>query len=389
MIKNLIKYGTHFCAVEHSDSTQFFFLQLKRKQKELVGSQKGAVSDFESLIQKIQGQKHVYLIVNDEQVLTKSVSTIKATEERLVKMAFPNISLSDFYYEVYSNDQQSFVSISRKDYVHTLIDQYEAHKISVIDFSLGALLMNTLIPYIDEESIVTSNTQLYIENDVIANIKKEAISPKKYIVNELEVSNKHLLSLAGIISYYTGKNSEKSTPKELQKEYFQKRFFNLGFKFALGFLFISLLINFLVFSNYQSKETVYKAELMVNKAKKVELTNLKDLVLRKKKLMESITSSADSKVAWYLNEISASVPTTISLKSMSYQPIERTIKEGRKVLFKEKVIEVSGISIYDKEFTKWIANLEKKEWIDEVSIVHYGVGKKTKTSFDFNITLNE
>lgn len=389
MIKNLIKYGTHFCAVEHSDNTQLFFLQLKRKQKELVSFQKGAVADFESLIQKIQGQKHVYLIVNDEQVLTKRVDTIKTTGERLVKSAFPNISLSDFYYEVYSNDQQSFVSISRKDYVHTLIDQYAAHKISVVDFSLGALLMNTLIPYIDEESIATSNAQLYIENNVITNIKKEATSPKKYTVNELEISNRHLLSLAGIIRYYTGKSSEKSIQKELQKEYFQKRFFNLGFKFALGFLFISLLINFLVFSSYQSKETIYKAALMVNKAKKTELTNLKDLVSRKKKLMESITSSADSKVAWYLNEISASVPTTISLKSMSYQPIERTIKEGKKVLFKEEVIEVSGISIYDKEFTQWIANLEQKAWIDEVSIVHYGIGKKIKTSFDFNITLHE
>jgi sulfur carrier protein ThiS len=389
MIKHLIKYGTKFSAVEYADDGQFFFLQLKRKQKELTIASKGEMSDFESLLKELQGQKHLFLIVNNEQVLTKKVANNHTSEERLVKSAFPNIALSDFYYRVHTNAQEAFVSISRKEYIDEVIERFSTQKISVIDFSLGSLSLQTITNLIDQGEIATSNAVLKVEEQAITAIEKQAVSETKYTINELEISNKHLLSLAGIVTYYSGGDSSDSTQKQLQLTYVQKRFFDLGFKFVLGFLFVSLLINFLVFSSYQRKESLYTNELQINEAKKKELTSLKDLVSRKKKLVESISSSADSRVVWYFNEISASVPSTISLKNMSYQPVEGSIKEDKKIRFKEQTIEVSGESIYDKDFTKWISSLEQKEWIEEVSYVNYGRGKKTKTSFDFIITLNE
>jgi len=389
MIRKLVKYGVSYCAVEHADNGQFFFLKLKRKKKELALSGKGEAADFDALISEIQGQKHIFLVVNNEQVLTKKVTNTHTTEERLVKAAFPNIALSDFYYKIYTNDQQAFIAISRKDYINDIIAQYQAQKISVVDFSLGSLSLERLIALIDQGQINASNAQVTLNEQGITNIEKQAVQEETYTINELEVSNKHVLPLAGIIDYYAGGASTSNTQRQLQQEYVQKRFFNLGFKFVLGFLFVALLINFLVFSSYQSKELAYSAELQINEAKKKELTGLKDLVFRKRKLVESISSSSNSKVAWYFNEISASVPSSILLTDMTFQPVNGTIKENKRVRFKDKTIEISGVSIYDADFTKWIATLEKKTWIDEVGIVNYGRGKKTRSSFDLIITLNE
>lgn len=389
MVRKLVKYGLSYCAVEHADNEQFFFLQLKRKKKELVISNKGEASDFDALVSEIQGQKHIFLVVNNEQVLTKKVVNTQTTEERLVKGAFPNIALSDFYYRIYKNEQEAFIAISRKDYVNKIIETYKAQKISVVDFSLGSLSLERLIGLIDGEQIAASNAKVALSEQKIASIEKQAVPESIYTINELELSNKHVLSLAGIIDYYTGRSATNSTQKELQQEYLQNRFFNLGFKFVLGFLFVMLLVNFLIFSSYQSKDQQYSAELQVNEAKKRELTGLKDLVFRKRKLVESISSSSNSRVVWYFDEISASVPTTILLKDMVYQPVNGTMKENKKVRFKDKTIEVSGVSMYDKDFTQWIATLEKKAWIDEVAIVNYGRGKKTRSSFDLIITLNE
>lgn len=389
MVRKLVKYGVNYCAVEHADNGQFFFLKLKRKKKELEPSSQGETSGFEALVSKIHGQKHVFLIINNEQVLTKKVPNTHTTEERLVKAAFPNITLSDFYYKIYSNDQEVVVAISRKTYIDDIISKYSAEKISVIDFSLGSLSIERLIEFIDDGEICTSNAWIQLKGQDIAKVEKQPISETTYTINDLEVSNKHVLSLAGIIDYYASNKVEDGIQKQLQQEYLQKRFFNLGFKFALGFLFIGLLINFLIFSNYQNKDQSYSAELQINDAKKKELTGLKDLVFRKRKLVESISSSSNSKVVWYFNEISESVPSSILLKDMVFQPLNRTMKENKKVRFKEKMIEVSGVSMYDKDFTQWVGTMEKKAWIDEVGIVNYGRGKKTRSSFDLIITLHE
>lgn len=389
MIRKLVKYGVNYCAVEHADNGQFFFLKLKRKKKELVLSNQGEAADFVTLVSEIQGQKHIFLVVNNEQVLTKKVANTHTTEERLVKAAFPNIALSEFYYKVYANDQHAFIAISRKDYINDIIEQYQSERISVVDFSLGSLSLERLTALIDQDQINASNAQVTLDEHGIANIEKQVVQEEDYTINELAISNRQILSLAGIIDYYAGGASETSTQKQLQQEYVQKRFFNLGFKFVLGFLFVALLVNFLVFSSYQSKELAYSTELQVNEAKKKELTGLKDLVFRKRKLVESISSSSNSKVAWYFNEISASVPSSILLGNMVFQPLNGAMKENKRVRFKDKTIEISGVSIYDKDFTKWIATLEKKTWIDEVGIVNYGRGKKTRSSFDLIITLNE
>ncbi|MFY0602962.1 MAG: hypothetical protein JXQ93_03365 [Flavobacteriaceae bacterium] len=389
MILNLIKYGTKFCAVEHSDNSRFFFLQLKRKRKELVLSKKGTASNFESLAQKIEGQKHLYLIINNEQVLTKKVANTNTTEERVAKAAFPNIALSDFYYDVYTNENESFISISRKEYVDGLIAQYLEHKISVIDFSLGSLVIETLVDFVTVPTITTSNAILSLEKNQVTEIEKQEITTVNYTINDLEVSNEHTLSLAGIIRYYAGIDTAHNIQKELQKEYKQKRFFDVGFKLVLGILFVSLLINYLIFSTYQSKETQYKSALYINEAKKKELTNIKELVSKKKKLVESVTSSANSKVSWYFDRISASVPGTVSLKEMLYQPVIGGVKEDKKIRFDEKTIQISGVSSHDKNFTQWITQLEQNEWIIKVFNINYGLGKKTKASFDFTIALNE
>lgn len=388
MIKNLATYGTRFCAVEHAEQNRYFFLQLKKKQKELIIHNQGKVTDISVLAETLQGQKHLHLVINNEQVLTKAVTQSNLPEERLVQTAFPNITLSDFYYQIYSNERHSFISVSRKEYIDEIIATYATHKISVIDFSLGSLAIKPVLSFVQESEISTTNAVLSLEKGWITSIDKKEVAETPYTINELELSNTYILSLGGIIGYYSGQ-AQSSIQKQLHQEYGQRRFFNLGFKFALGFLFISLLINFLFFSSYQSKKAQYNSVLLINETKKKELINLKDLISRKRKLAESISSSANSRIAWYFNEISVSVPPSVLLKNMSYQPVESTIKENKKILFKDRTIEVSGQSRYHEDINKWIATLEEQDWIDEVSIVKYGSGSKTALSFDFSIRLYE
>ena len=97
----------------------------------------------------------------------------------------------------------------------------------------------------------------------------------------------------------------------------------------MGFLFITLLINFLVFSSYQRKVSELQTEVSINETYKKQLTRLNDLVIKKKKIVESISSASNSKAIWYVNEISKTVPTSLYLDEINYQPLEKPIKEEK------------------------------------------------------------
>lgn len=125
MLKKILTYGVTYSAIEHTNDSKnkemFSFLQLIKKRKELLVKSRGSYFDNESLVTCLKQLKHVFVVINNQQVLSKEESFTKDTPELITQRAFPNIALTDFYYEVYSNENKSFISVCRKQYVDDLI----------------------------------------------------------------------------------------------------------------------------------------------------------------------------------------------------------------------------------------------------------------------------
>ncbi len=389
MLRQKLTYGSRFCAIEHATNTEFYLLGLEKKKKELVIFQKKEFKDQEEVFAALKGQKHVYLIINNEQVLTKKVDFRHIAKESVVKAAFPNISLNDFYFEVTENEVSSTVSICRKEVIDKTVKAYVEKGISVIQFSLANNNFENLLPFLNDFQFHTSNTLFDVVDHKIVDWKKSKPVAKTYDINGLIVDSNQLLPLAGILSYYNGvdRNTEEKTQSQLVKEYQQKRFFQLGIRFGLGFLFVLLLVNFLVFSSYRNKVSDLTSELTLNETYKKQLISLTDVVDKKKKLVESINSVSNSKVIWYFDEISQSVPKTLLLSEINYQPLTRPEREGKPLIFTNDLIIVKGISKDNSDFTQWISELEEMKWIEKVSFQNYGTQKTSVTSFDFTIQL--
>lgn len=390
MKKRLLTYGNHFCAVEHATEQNFHLLQLQKKKKELVLSKQESYTNFNDVVVSVGIQKHIFLIVNNEQILSKEIAFTHSSKERIVKTAFPNIQLQDFYFEVSQNDTLSMVSICRKEVINTLLQEYVEKGISVINFSLGNLKINTLTSFTELPQIQTSNAIISLENNQVTQLEKKKGTAQTYDINGLEVNNNQVLALSGIISYYSGKEflSDDEFQNSLLTAYQQKRIFTLGIRSALGILFFALLVNFLLFTNYRESVATLTSELALNETYKKQLINLKELVSKKDKLLESIHSASNSKVIWVVNEISKSVPTSLSLSEIKYQPLTRPAREEKQIELREDEILIKGTSKDDIDFTHWISELEKQSWINKVSSLNYGSGKTKQTSFDFIIQMN-
>ena len=148
-MKRYLTYGHRFCAVEHAHNNSYQVLELTKKRRELVISKQENYTSQKAVFESLKNRKHLFLILNNEQILFKSIPlTAGISEDRLVKTAFPTIVLQDFYVEVLKNNTTSFIAICRKDVIDTLIQEYAAKGIFVIDFSLGNLAVKNVQSYL-------------------------------------------------------------------------------------------------------------------------------------------------------------------------------------------------------------------------------------------------
>lgn len=395
MIQKFLKYGATFCAVEFSSTLgsveSYNLLILKKNKKELVIVSKNRFSSFEELIDGLKNQKHIFLIINNQQVLFKKSTENTKNPKIITDTAFPNIKLSEFYYEILPQEKTPLIAICRKEYLHEIISLFNTAKISVIDFSFSVLILQQLIPFIDAKNISTSNAIIQINNNAIEEVKKQDFLKAEYLINDLSVNNNDVLPLAGIIAYFSNFQNTQIGFGELQnilqKKYLNSRFYTLGIKIALGSLFAILLINFIVFSTIHSQMGALNSKLLINNNDKNTLMNLQKRVHKKTKLTNSITSLSSSKTSWYLNEIGKSVPSTLQLTTLIFQPINTPIKEKKRIKVDQNAIFVSGTSKEDLAFSKWIRAMELNNWVEEIIVESYGKGKKSIASFKFVITI--
>ncbi|SEE07163.1 hypothetical protein SAMN04487765_1295 [Tenacibaculum sp. MAR_2010_89] len=393
MLKKWLLYGTSFCAIEHStdkNNTDFYTgLQLSKKKKELNVTNRHQYNSINEVISFVKANKHAFLIINNQHVLSKKITVVNDSQKKLIQVAFPNIVISDFYYEIYSNDTESFISICRKEHIDYVIDLYSKNGISIVDFSLGNLALQNILPFIGNDNFNTSNAKITVENNKITIIEKEFVEDQTYIVNDLEVSNHELLPLGGVLSYYFDQNIEQigltQKTEELKKTYQQKKLFDLGLKFGFGFLFTILLINFLVFSHYTTKADQLTIDVQLNEQTKNRLISLQEKVAQKEKVVKNLQSVSQSKVSRHIDEIAQLIPNTILLTNIYYQPIKSRVKKGKTILVTKNQITVKGVSKKNEDSTHLISLLESKKWVDKVTIMSYG---KQKNNMEFELLIH-
>ncbi len=73
MRSQLLKYVKIYAGIEHAEKQIFNLLQLTKKKQEFVITKNKQVNNFDTIIEEFKGQQHIFLIVNDEQVLSKKI----------------------------------------------------------------------------------------------------------------------------------------------------------------------------------------------------------------------------------------------------------------------------------------------------------------------------
>jgi hypothetical protein len=385
MIK-FLTYGLSYAAIEHAENAHFNYLQLTKKKQEFIISDRKKFQSLDEVFVGIKDQKHLFLVLNTEQILSKKIALVSSSSLHMVSTAFPNITLSEFYYDVYSNGVESFVSIARKEYVDAIRTHYNKVGMAIIDFSLGNNIVKSTQDFFDKKTLTSSNALLEFEYKKLIAITKKEVPSAEYSINGLVVSNTEILPLSGVISYYSERNHSE-IGGVLKKQYHQKQFFAIGLKGGLGFLLLILLTNFTFFSRYRNEITQLNGALLLSESYKKQRVSLQDQITKKTRVIKSMNSASNLSVSKYLDEIGISVPANILLNQIYFQPLEGLIKTDKSLVFREKEIVVAGISKDNLSFSEWISFLEKKNWIKNISITSYGTGSKGAVTANFTFII--
>jgi hypothetical protein len=394
-IKTYLLYGNQYVGIEHASvngKQTLYATLLKKKKKEADIEAVFKAETIKELSNKIPKSLGCFLIINDTNVITKKVETNHKDPVKVVNMAFPNLNLSDFVYELILQEESHFVSICRKDYIESLIENYKSNGISIINTSLGNSLISNVSGFINGDTIHSATSVLKKDEQKIISIEP-LIDTKKllYNVNGIEVSSEHLLSfsaaLSTLLQVQQPINNYESQKHLLFENYNQSKLFKQSFKFGLIAIFTLLLINFLVFNHYFNQVEVLQQTSQVNQEAKTRILALDKKVSKSQKTVETMLSSSTSKTAFYLNDIVQTLPSSIQLSEVNYQPLTKRLKASEPIANTKNEMIISGESGNSELFAYWIADLESKEWIEKVETLDYNDVSSNISNFSIKLNL--
>jgi hypothetical protein len=394
-IRSYWQYGTTFCGVEVTSSLSekiVFAVTAKMKNNEFQQLEFLQSDSLVDLSKKLSKNQHCYLTINTDKVLIKEVP-FDINAAKVLSLAFPGLSLSEFYYEILNTESKCFVAVCRKDYVNSILDEVEKQKINVIGFNLGFTPLTKLIHFIDKNEIITSQYQFTIEDQSIFSFSDSGDTTESYNIDDIQMPSDYLMSVSSLFNYVSVSSEIKSNlEKENNKLKIgqqEKNFFNKGIKVALGIVFTLLLLNFLVFgSSFKDQQTLQEEVGLLEYQRTIFTTKLAEID-KKERMVNNILNSGNSKSSYYINRIAYGKSASIIFDQIQFQPLKKAIRPEKQIEYDQNEITIGGESSDKEAFSRWIESLEQFEWIKSVTVTGYGLSKRNTSSFDVELQLKQ
>jgi Tfp pilus assembly protein PilN len=389
-----ILLGKKYMSIEHFSSDneeKMTLLLIEKKKNGLVITQKDKRTYSSILPEKFDKKLPFYLVINTNQVIQKEISEIDVSDEKLLHKAFPNLVWNEFYYEIWRLKTKSVIAISRKTYVNEIVSVYQKQGISVVGISLGICSISGIVNYSPKEEVATNHQNIsWKEDNPIITAKTTPLSIN-YDINGLEIPSTHLLAFFGVLRILISNRLTSGNLTDynhiLYDDYNQKSFFSKGIQAMVGLLLVLLLFNFFVFNNYYKKVQDISEQLLLNNSSQEEILKTKERVKIKELKGQNILGTSSVQSSLLINEIAKQIPSSILLTELIYNPLEKKIKIDEPITIQEKTITISGTTISNSAFTKWIEEIEKFKFIKEVVITNFGKNETAETLFSVKLIL--
>lgn len=362
-------------------------LVVLKKEKSLLITEKqieGLVS-VEEAATLIDPTIPLILIINGKGIIHRKMDIHENdTALTLLNKIFPNANSDEFVIQkTVLNSTQAFVSVIRLNSLTEILDQLVTNKMtSIAGCFLGPFVINDLLPLIptdaiNNENIIVGNYQLQVREQQITEITAASITDNKNIVvgNE-NIPQKLLVAFAGALSWFTGNANGIANAVQvngLKEEFREKQTFQARGWAALAATFLILMINYLVFNNYWSKNNEMNSQLLLTQSALQRYEKLKTEFAQKKEFLEQNGLLDHSRTSYYADQLAHDLPATIQWTGLNIHPLKKkkASDETETLSFENKRISVSGNCQRSTDLNDWMKEIKKQTWVKDVTLVDY------------------
>jgi hypothetical protein len=389
-------FGKAFMGIELfsiEDQDLLSTIEISKKNNDLSITKNETFNSLDHFFDTPKIELPCYIAINTNQVLFKEIETIDFNEMKILNKAYPNLKIEDFYYEILKLEKKAIIFICRKDYIDSLLEKFLKNKINVCGFNLGLSSIGNLLPFFNEDVFSTNNYTVDLKS--IQKILTVDNNPKKsnYLINGLQLTNNNIVAFSTVLNPLLSieKNAGNTNLKNnhFEDHFLQNSFFKKFSRTMVGFFLTILLINFFVFNHYFNKAEEVSNTLIINNVNVEKIKKLNEALKFKEALVLGLTKDESSKSSIILNNIAESVPQTILLTSLHFNPLLKKIKADAPITTIDKTIVLVGNSTSKENFSDWITRLENMDWIQQVSIVFYGNDNALEDTFEIKILLSD
>jgi hypothetical protein len=372
------------------------------KKSSLVIEKKEYLEDatLDLLVSKLEKGMPVALVLSGRGILHKNIQDGGTELPSLIQAMLPNARAQDFYIQHSIIPQKSvLVSIVRKEIADPILDFLNKAGIYCISFHLGGTGVSVLSALLNKGNLDLSLTWMEhkLELDGNGNVKDykfpvTATEKKSFLLDTEKIEDDFLVSYAAAFSAIAAVEPVEpfvESVKNNKEEYINKILFSKLSWSVLGFFLFLLMINFVLFADFSSKNNE-----LVEKERKYssmfsEMENLSKEVKEKESFLSEAGWLQSSAMTFLADRIAASVPASVKLTDLSINPVdERKSKEEKKELFNTGLILLKGECSRPTELNEWLDKIKIIEKINKAKLVNYLFdNKENKGTFSIEIEI--
>jgi Tfp pilus assembly protein PilN len=344
----------------------YHYAALEMSKGEMNINEQALDLTWDALVERLNPSTPLVLVLNLRGILHKKLAAGIA-QKQLISHVLPNANSNDFYLQSVPADEGQVVSIVRKDQINQWIKPFEMANFWLLEVRLGSFDGVELLPFIREKGdLSTSIHDLYIVNDTLNTFKKSSEQYEKRLLGDEYIDTRLLPSIGSAFRLLVQTPANElgiDSLTEKQKEYYQFKLFQTGGWTILIVFFLTLLVNFLLFSSYNKKNQTLNGQLIYHQTALDKLDSLKRQTQSQSTFFQESNLTKSSKTSFYADRIAASMPYGIQLTELNIYPRQKNKDRAKEVYeFASKQIIIKGEVNSSIIYNDWKRQLNNLAW---------------------------
>lgn len=339
---------------------------------------------LEEVVKHFGKYKPYHIHVLGAGVLSRKVEYTANYQQDLIM----NGNSTDFLFTTFNDGGNMAVSFCRKSLISDYVKQFETEKWHLYGLSCGH---SPICGILENESISTE-FDIELKDGKITSFQRTETTKEKSNWRNDFWTTKSLISEAIRINksaenkWFIDGEENGDSARENVHQYNQFKTIGIG---IVGTILLALIVNYFYQNSLNNDIAQLEMDLSVHTENISMLDRLSQEKLRKEQLINSAGVNASSFLSYYMDEIGASVPKSITLSDMTVFPIVGKLKEKQRVEVDQKRIWIAGITKDNEILDNWIEKMDRFGWIKSIELLNYLKSTEKWAEFELQITLSE